>query len=143
MRLIAILFLTIFLQIENNLQLVSSKKQKVLPGVQTQQPYYNFLITLKNKKRTKIVLDSVHIYDQNECWSTNFFLKDKKTTINSNTISLPAEYVLQIRLTAENKLRRINNNKSSGTKIVLFYKQNKQKKEFVINTFVEETITRR
>lgn len=143
MRLIAIYFLILFHPIENTLQLISSKKQKILPGIPTQEVYDNFLITLKAKKRTSIVLDSVHVYDQNICWSTTFFLKRKNATFYSNKITLPAEYILQIPLSEMDKQRRVNHNGFSGTKIILFYKKYTKRKEFVINKFIEETISKR
>ena len=70
------IFLMIFIlcSCKSNLEIISSIKQTVIPGIKTAKPYKNYIFKIAVKSDVNIVIDRVLVIENQQCLLLVFVL---------------------------------------------------------------------
>ena len=66
------LLMLVLTSCNDNLELVSAKKQRIIPGFKSEQPYTNYQIEVNIKNNSTIFIDSIKVSDNNKCYNLIF-----------------------------------------------------------------------
>jgi len=144
MRLCILCLLMIsFTSCRDGVQLMTSKKQTIIPGVQTANTYTKYLIDFKIENTIDIVIDSVFVYQKGkQCMKTDYLIKRKKSSNYISQITSKGQYILEIPI-KEGSFKMINNCEADTDRVFVYYNEKGKSKHFEITSFLNETIRRR
>lgn len=136
------LLLTLF-ACKSSLQIVSTKKQNIIPGVQSAKPYTKYLIEFNVDSKQTFIIDSVLAYEKDKaCKVATHFIKDQKMNNVITQVTTPGTYLLNATV-KENSLKRSVSSSSMADKLSIYYSENGKSKIIEVNSFAEETVRRR
>jgi hypothetical protein len=116
-----------------DIKLIASKKQTIIPGIKTAKPYTTYLFKIALKNTVAIQIDSVIISNTNRCLKVNHFVsRNKEKLVMTLTAAVQ-----------EGNFTEIPNCPSTIEKVQIHYKLNNKSKVLNVTTFEEETVTRR
>ena len=116
-----------------DIKLISSKKQTIIQGIHTTKPYTKYLFEITLVNAIDLRVDSVFIYDSNKIMNVNHLLEKSKSGKN---------YTLNASLIEGNYTSTENDSKTEE-KVVIHYTVNNKSDKLIIKSFEEETVTRR
>ncbi len=146
MKLIALFFLTIFLGCNHtSIELISSEKQNIVPGVQSEKPYTNYVFEVKIKEKTNIHIDSVLVYQrEKQCLRIKkYFIKKEKTAQYVPTINEMGKYYIHIPLKENNFEEKKDCIKLAKDALVIYYVERGKMKTLNIDSFAEKQVRKR
>lgn len=146
MKLIALFFLTIFLGCTHtSIELISSEKQSIIPGIRSEKTYTNYVFEVKIKEKTDIRIDSFLVYQRGkQCLKAEkYFIKKEKTAQYVQTFNEVGKYYIHIPLKEDNFKEKKDCIKSKEDTLVIHYRENGKTKMLNITSFIEKQIRKR
>lgn len=128
---------------DSSVQIISAKKQNIIPGVQTVKPYSKYLVEVEVNSNKTIKIDSVIVLEKDKlCRKATYFIKDKGTNNVVAEVNVQGAYVIDATVNESSKKTSMSCEESVN-KMIVFYKVNNRSKVLGINSFTEETVRRR
>ena len=125
-----------------DIEIISSKKQIILPGIKSGKPFLNYRFEIIVNKTTDIKFDSIIVENKKGKFRVNYFLNKKDSSLYIQNLNEIGTYFLDVSL-KENSLIKQGIEQPLKEKVIIYFHQGNLKKHITANTFVEETITRR
>ena len=141
-KILFLLLIALCISCKGELEVISAKKQTVIPGVKTAKKHTKYQIQFKNTSSVNKSIDSILISENNTCYKVNFGMhKDKSPQLIKETSGLGL-YIISASLIDGNHTKSTNCS-SSENEVIIYYKIGKSSKKLVINSFIEERKTMR
>jgi hypothetical protein len=118
---------------DEDIKLISSKKQTIIQGIHTTKPYTNYLFEITLRNAVDLRIDSVFIYDSSKIMKINHQFTKRKNNKNYK-LSAAAK---------EGNYTIIDTNSTTKEKVMIYYQANKKSNQLEITSFEEETLTLR
>jgi hypothetical protein len=135
------LLLTLF-ACDSSLQILSTKKQTIIPGIQTVKPYTKYLVEVQVNSDKTLKVDSVLVFEKEKsCRKATHFIKDAISHNVVSEVTGSGRYVIDA--TVKESSAEAEGCQGAVNKIIVFYKLNKRTATIEIATFKEETVRKR
>lgn len=141
-KLIAIVLIMSFFSCKNQFEVISSIKQRVIPGVQTVKPYTNYMFKVEVKPDIELELERILVIEDSECYQPRFSIKKKGTASSIESIKESGVYAIKASI-EEGKYTKVENCTIDKNKVILFYTVNGKSENLEIDSFIEEHKRRR
>ena len=127
-----------------DMKIISSIKQKVIPGIQTAKPFTNYIFKVEIKSDLDITIDRVLVIENKQCFQPKLLIKKEKSASYIDKINSKGIYFFEVSLKDRN-YSKVNNCDPNGSKdkVIVYYSVNNQQKKFEINSFVYKEIRKR
>ena len=141
-RTIAILSLLTLFACDGSLQITSTKKQTIIPGIRTSKPFSKYLLEVEVNSGKTIKLDSVLVFEkEKEVRKTTPFIRDQKTNNVVAEVNVNGKYLVVATVTEKSPV--VQSGEVTADKIVVYYKENNHNRKIEITSFTEETVRKR
>ncbi|MFT6746466.1 MAG: hypothetical protein ACJAZ2_000805 [Glaciecola sp.] len=142
-RICSILLLLTLFACDSSLQILSAKKQNMIPGREGVKPYSKYLVEVELTSVSTLKVDSVLVFETgNQCRKATHCIRDTKTSNVVMEVKTFGKYIVEASVKESNAVVE-GACKGEVNKIVLYYQVNGRSKTTEITSFTEETIRRR
>ncbi len=114
----------------------SSAKETVIPGLRQAQTYSKYVFDIKINIVTDISVDSLIVYEKNQCYKPNLSILETGTGRLINKITSKGIYKIEAVMRKGNYTITPNCSESEN-KAVFFIKNKGKQRELIINSFVK------
>ncbi len=142
MKSILFLVLITLSSCDKPITIISTVKQRIIPGFKNAKPYINYHLEIKVNKTNTIHLDSVHVFDNQKCYTIKPLVKAKKGEPSIKNSIQKGIYTVDVRLKG-NTIISMNNCKFTDKKVILYFNEESKKGNIVITKFTNKTIRKR
>lgn len=137
-------FLIIFtlFSCKSDIEIISSIKQKVIPGLQSVKSYTNFIFKIDVKSDINVTIDSILVIENKQCFQPKYLIKKEGLAGYIDKINSKGTYSVEAAIKEGNYLK-LDKCNTSEDKVILFYTKNNEQKKLDINSFITEEKRRR
>lgn len=145
MKLFSFILMTILLMsCKNDIEVLSARKQKVIPGVKSVGSYSNYIFKIAVKSDVNLKINKILVVEEGKILSPVANIKKEGTAVYIDHIKEKGIYHLDANLRKGNfKIENDKDIDNSKNKAILFYSINGKEKSFQINSFIKEIKPRR
>jgi len=129
---------------DSSVQIISSVKQTIIPGLRTEKSYSKYLIEVELTSHEKLVVDSVVVFEEvRKCRKASLSTMDRsnnKLLVTNETFARKFTIEATVK---DDSLELSNNCSGDSNTLILYYTENGKSKKVEISTFKEETVRKR
>lgn len=142
-KLLLVIGLLLFIACNGSIELVSAKKQQVIPGIRSATNYSNYIVKFKSSSDEIVEIQKVIISENGTCYKVNYVLNKKGSNEQLKSIAEKGEFVIIASMLETNKT--IVDKKCNATinRLELYYSVNGKSKTLSVSKFTSEKINRR
>ncbi|WP_440881802.1 hypothetical protein [Tenacibaculum sp. C7A-26P2] len=126
-----------FLESKNNLILISSIKETVIPGRSNVASYDNYIINFKTLTDASININRIEINTGGNNYKCKYLLKKQNNYYDVKQPSKQGDYILKVSL-KKNYIISYGNCNHTKEQFIIFYNDNGTKKHLVISDFIKK-----
>ena len=129
---------------KSDMKIISSIKQKVIPGIETAKPFTNYIFKVQIKSDLDITINRVLVIENKQCFQPKLLIKKEKSASYIDKINSKGTYFFEVAI-KDGNYSKVDDCDANGSKdkVILFYSVNNQQKEMEISSFLEEEKRRR
>ncbi len=128
---------------KNKIEIISSIKQTVIPGVKTVKSYTNYVFKVDVNTNEIISIDSLLVYQNKQLLYPKFLIKKEGASKYTDKIKASGVYLIEAAIKEGNFLNATKIIEDEINKVVMFYTFKDKKSKMEINSFEEKKKRRR